>query len=284
MQTTRAMPTTHPVSPTIADRISSGRGNTFAVYLTHLLARSRRSTLIWTIALAAYGAMLVSIFTSVEGTVDIDAYPEAMREAFGISTMDQIEPYLTAQVMSYLPLIVAFLPILAFAGALAGAEERGALDVLLGTTLPRTHLVLTTVLTTAINLAIVLAGLAVVDWLVSLAVDAGLALADSVAASVAAWAAGMALSSIALVLSAALHQRGKVTGFAIGAMFGMYAIYVVSKLVDSLDWLKWLSAFHYYGNAIEDGVYWTGFAVLSAFTIVMVALAVRLFERRDIYA
>jgi ABC-2 type transport system permease protein len=180
--------------------------------------------------------------------------------------------------------VVSFIPIMMFSGALAGAEERGSLDVLLGTPLPRRHLVLTTALTAGINLALVLLALAVADWLTSLAVNAGLALDDSLAASVAAWPAGMAFGGIALVLSATLHQRGRVTGFAIGAMFGMYALYVVSKLVDSLDWLKWLSAFHYYGNAIEEGVSWTGFAVLIAFTLITIALAARLFDRRDIYA
>jgi ABC-2 type transport system permease protein len=284
MQTTQAIPTTRPATGDATRSVSASRGNTFVIYLVHLLARSRRSTLIWAISLAAYGALIVSVFPSVQGTMDISTYPDAMLEAFDITTMDQIEPYLTGQVLSYLPLVVSFIPIMMFSGALAGAEERGSLDVLLGTPLPRRHLVLTTALTAAVNLALVLLALAAANWLTSLAVDAGLALGDSLAGSLAAWPAGMALGGIALVLSASLHQRGKVTGFAIGAMFGMYALYVVSKLVDSLDWLKWLSVFHYYGNAIEDGVYWIGFAVLSAFAIAMVALAVRLFERRDIYA
>jgi ABC-2 type transport system permease protein len=284
MQTTQAAPTMRSGAGDAARSIHASRGNTFATYLTHLLARSRRSTLIWAITLAAYGALIVSVFPSVQGTMDISSYPDAMLEAFDITTLDRIEPYLTSQVLSYLPLVVSFIPIMMFSGALAGAEERGSLDVLLGTPLPRRHLVLTTVLAAAINLALVLLSLALADWLTSLAVDAGLAFQDSLAGSLAAWPAGMALGSIALVLSAALHQRGKVTGFAIGAMFGMYALYVVSKLVDSLDWLKWLSAFHYYGNAIENGVYWTGFAVLSIFAVVMTALAVRLFDRRDIYA
>ena len=284
MQTTQALPTARPATGGATRSVSASRGNTFAAYFAHVLARSRRSTLIWAISLAAYGALIVSVFPSVQGTMDISSYPDAMLEAFDITTMDRIEPYLTGQILSYLPLVVSFIPIMMFAGALAGAEERGSLDVLLGTPLPRRHLVLTTALTAAINLALVLLALAVADWLTSLAVDAGLSLRDSFAGSLAAWPAGMAFGGIALVLSATLHQRGKVTGFAIGIMFAMYALDLVSKLVDSLDWPKWLSAFHYYGNAIEDGVYWTGFAVLSAFTIVMVALSVRLFERRDIYA
>lgn len=285
------MSTTHSIprgaahrETAVAPRITSSRGNTFLTYLGHLLGRTRRGMLIWAVSVAAYGALIVATFPSVQGTMDISAYPEAMLEAFNITTMDRIEPYLTGQVFSYLPLVVAFIPIMLFGGALAGAEERGSLDVLLGTPLPRTHLVLTTVVTAAINLFLVLLALGVANWLTSLAVDANLSLTAALRGALATWPAGMALGSIALLGSAVFHQRGRVTGIAIGAMFGMYALYVVSKLVDSLAWLKWLSAFHYYGNAIEDGVSWTGMAVLLAFTAVMIVLAVRIFNRRDIYA
>ncbi len=39
------------------------------------------------------------------------------------------------------PLALAFFPILASAGAIAGAEERGTIDVLLGNPIRRWHLV-----------------------------------------------------------------------------------------------------------------------------------------------
>jgi ABC-2 type transport system permease protein len=232
----------------------------------------------------AYGALLVSIFPSQRNSTDISTYPEAMREAFNITSLDRIEPYLSAQIFSYLPLVLAFMPIMMFAGALAGAEERGSLDVLLGTPLPRRHLVLTTVLIAALNLAIVLGALAAGMWLTSLAVDAGLSLTDAVAGSFAAWPIALALGGVALVVSAMARQRSMVTGISIGAMFAMYALFVVSKLVDSLDWLRWLSAFEYYGNAIQEGIDWAGAAVLVGTFAILVGVAVRAFERRDIYA
>lgn len=265
-------------------RVTSSRGNTFVAYLAHLLARSRRGTLIWTLSLIAYGALIVATFPSIQGTMDVSAYPEAMVEAFNLSSFDRIEPYLTGQIYSYLPLIVTFIPILAFASAIAGAEERGALDVLLGTPMPRTHLLLTSLVSVALNLAIVLGGLAIGNWLVSLIVGAGFGLANSLAASFAAWPTALALGSIALVASAMSRQRSIVLGVAIGGMFAMYALTVVSRPVEELAWLKWLSAFHYYGNAIEEGIFWRGAATLLAFTALTTLIAVRQFNRRDIYA
>jgi ABC-2 type transport system permease protein len=263
--------------------ISSGKGETFTIYLGHLLSQTRRGMLIWLASLAAYGALIVSIFPSMKDTLSTTEYPEALQEAFSMNDLTRIESFLTAEIFSYLPLVVAFIPIMFFAGALAGAEERGSLDVLLGTPLPRRHLVLTTFLAGAINLFLVLAGLAAGLWLTSLAVDAGLSLGDAAAGALAAWPTGLAIGSVALLASAVLRQRSKVLGLAIGVMFAMYALFVVSKLVDGLGWLKWFSAFHYYGSAVEDGVYWLGVAVLLAASAVLVAIAVNRFERRDIY-
>lgn len=58
------------------------------------------------------------------------AYPEGLREAFNIEEMGTPEGFLDSQVFSLAPL--AFFPILACAGAIAGAEERQTLDILLG--------------------------------------------------------------------------------------------------------------------------------------------------------
>jgi ABC-2 type transport system permease protein len=277
-------PATDDTRATGATRtVAASRGNTFVIYLTYLIARTSRGTLIWLVSLAAYGALIVAIFPSVQGAINVESYPEALREAFSLTSIDQIESFLTAEIFSYLPLVIAFIPIMLYSGALAGAEERGALDVLLGTPLPRRHLVLTTFLTGAFNLAVVLIGLALGLWLTSLAVDAGLSIEDAFAGSLAAWPIGLAFGGMALLCSSIMRQRGRVLGLSIGIMFAMYALDIVSKLVGSLDWLQWISAFYYYDTPIENGVYWLGTVVLLTVTTVLVALAVVGFERRDIY-
>jgi ABC-type transport system involved in multi-copper enzyme maturation permease subunit len=48
--------------------------------------------------------------------------------------------------------------------------------------------------------------------------------------------------------------------------------------------VRYVSAYHYYGNAIVEGIWWPGVAMLLVATAVLVAVAVILFNRRDIYA
>lgn len=265
-------------------RITASRGNTFAIYLVHLLRRSSRSTLIWALAVAAYGAVIVAAFPSLGSAVDVSSYPTGIREALNITAMDQIEPFLMTELFGYLPLVLAFLPMTVFAAALAGAEERGSLDVLLGTPLPRRHLVLSTFLATAINLLVISIVLGGILWLTSLAVDAGLAFSDAMAGALSVWPITLALGSVALLLSAVLRQRSQALGIAAGVMFAMYVLDLLSRLVDGLSWARYLSAFHYYGMAIQDGLSWGGAILLLVAAVVLAAVATALFDRRDIYA
>lgn len=267
-----------------ARSITSGRGNTLAIYLEHLLRRSSRSTLIWAISVAAYGAMIVAAFPSLSGAVDINAYPKALREAMNITSMSQIAPFLSTEIFSYLPLVLAFLPMMAFAGAIAGAEERGSLDVLLGTPLPRRHLVTANFIATAVSLFVISAFLGFVLWLTSLSVDAGLSLAKAMAGSLAISPIALALGSVALLFSSLFRQRSRALGLGAGVMFAMYMLDLLSKLVDSLSWMRYLSAFHYYGNAIVDGISWGGTALLLAASLLLAGLAIAMFERRDVFA
>lgn len=270
-------------SPAPARSITSSRGNTFAVYLGHLLRRTSRSTLIWTLAIAAYGALIVAIYPSSKGT-DLSAYPEALRETFNMTSMDVVEPYLSAQIFSYLPLVLAFLPMTTFAAAIAGAEERGALDVLLGTPLPRRHLVITNFVSGAVNLLLIVIVLGGVLWLGGLGVDAELSLGEALAGALAVWPVALALGSVALFLSAMVRQHSRALGLSIGVMFGMYALNVVSKLADRAAWLQYFSVFHYYGNAVQDGIFWVGTLALLGSSLMLAGAAIVMFERRDVFA
>ena len=104
------------------------------------------------------------------------------------------------------------------------------------------------------------------------------------AGAIATWPITLALGSVALLLSAVLRQRSQALGIAAGMMFAMHVLDLLSRLVDDLSWARYLSAFHYYGTAIQDGLSWGGAILLLAVAAVLVATATALFERRDIYA
>jgi len=259
---------------------------TLGIYLRHLLWRHSRGVIFWTIGVTVYSALMILSFPAFEesGTLDVSQYPEAMREAFNLQSLSTIEPFLSSQVFNFLPLVLMFIPITTFAGAIVGAEERGALDVLFGTPLPRQIYVVAYWLAVATLMLLMLLVLGLASWAVAVAIGVDLSLGESLLASLNVFPITMAAGSIALALSAALRQRGIAIGVPVALMFLMYLLDVVGKIVDDVTPLRNLSFFKAYGDPLQQGMPWGGAALLLTIALVVGALAIPLFQRRDIYA
>ena len=82
--------------------------------------------------------MVVAVFPSIQASSQLDelinAYPDALKEAFGISdaSFSSISGYLAAEIFSMIaPFTAAAFIIHAVATGISGAEHRGVLDVTL---------------------------------------------------------------------------------------------------------------------------------------------------------
>ena len=138
---------------------------------THLHDR-RRSVLAWGIPLGLWSAFIVSIFPSIEGTLSklAKGYPPALKEAFGVSELANVEQYLQAEMLSLIvPLALGYLAVRAVASGLSGAAESGRLDVLLSAPVSRRSVAAASFAATAVELATVLALAVVLTVLGSLA-------------------------------------------------------------------------------------------------------------------
>jgi ABC-2 type transport system permease protein len=261
------------------------RPNTLRIYTRHLLGRYGRTGIWWALVIAFYISMLLVVYpTFVEsGTFDLDRFPDFMVEAFDIPDMTQPTVFLEQQVFGNLPLILPFFLIMAFAGAIAGAEDRGALDILLGNPIPRRNVVLSHWIAVTVVLAGILTFVGVVMWTVAQIMDLDLTIGASFRGMVNLMPICLTFGTLALALSAKMRNSGAVIGTVFALIFLMYLMEILSNLVPSLDWLGSLSIFHYYGNAMTEGFPWASAAGLTAIVAVLLAIAVRVFEKRDIY-
>ena len=91
---------------------------------------------------------------------------------------------------------------------------------------------------------------------------------------------------MALAVSAATGNRGAAIGLAVGLMVAMYLVDALAAVVDSLGVVRPLSLFRYYmgGDPLRNGISIPDAGVLAAVTVAFVALALVLFERRDLAA
>jgi ABC-2 type transport system permease protein len=224
-------------------------GTLFALVL-HTVRLQRRSALIWGLALGLYSAALVATFPTFGDMEQMDklmrAYPEGLREAFNIEDMGTPEGFLDSQVFSLAPLALAFFPILACAGAIAGAEERQTLDVLLGNPLPRWQLVVGSFRATALSLLGIAVVVGLCTWGTALLFDVDLSLLTTAAAVLNLWLICLFFGGLALLCSGLLHRRALATAIPGVALFAAYLADVLGKVSDDLEDLRPASVFYYY--------------------------------------
>jgi ABC-2 type transport system permease protein len=256
-----------------------------AAVIVRGLRDQRRAPLTWGGSLGAMSALMALVWPSIEGSMDrlMKSYPEQLKDAFNITTINSVETYVDAEMLSLiLPLALAFLAVRIVTRALSGAEERGHLDVVLTTPVARRTLVAGTWIVAAVVVAEVLAVITAMTLIAGLAVGAhpsALVLGRGMAN---VWPLAMLFAGVAALACGRLHRAAPVTAIATGTLVGMYVIDLVGKLADPVAPLRRVSAFRYYGSAVRDGIDPLGFAGLVLVAAALAALGALLLERRDV--
>ena len=263
------------------------RGTLFAL-VSFTVRLQTRGVIIWGAALGLYSAAMVASFTAIESSAEqlnqlMEAYPKGMLEAFGVTDLGDPANYLHSQVFGFAPLALSFFPILALANAIAGAEERGTIDVLLGNPLPRWQLVAGNFIATALSLLAIGAVVGLLTWGTAALVDVELSPRQVAEAVLNLWPVCLLFGGLALVCSALFHRRGIAIAIPAFLLFGTYLIDTIGRASEDLEDLRPVSVFYYYGSAIENGIDWTNFLGITTLALGLVSLAAPVFRRRDIY-
>ena len=263
------------------------RGTLFAL-VSHTARMQLRGVIIWGAALGLYGAAMVASFTAIEGSAAqlnqlMEAYPKGMLEAFGVTDLGDPANYLQSQFLGLAPLALAFFPILALANAIAGSEERGTIDVLLGNPLPRWQLVVGSFLATALSLLGICAIVGLLTWGTAALVDVDLSWREVTNGVLNLWPITVAFGSLALLCSSLFHRRALAISIPAFLLFGMYLVDTIGRASEDLEDWRPFSAFYYYGSAIEHGIDWAHFGSITLIALALTLLAALAFRRRDIY-
>lgn len=255
------------------------------IMIKYMFERSRTTLMWWIIGVTIYTVVNVAAYPAFEETLtELQNLPEGLMSAFGIANnLGEMGPYLYAQVFLMLPLVLAFLPIMSFGGAIAGAEERGALDVTLTQPITRRSYLFSTWIVAVVSVAIVLLVTGILSWLTIKAIGENLSFADTMLAAWSVFPVTIAIGSIGMVLSASMRSRGAVLGASIGLMFLLYLIEVIGRLVTELDALRYISPFRYFDDVFTVDVPAWHYLLLIAVSVMLLGVSIKLFERRDVY-
>lgn len=253
----------------------------------------RRSLIAWAVGLIALTLAVAAVYPSVEGQTEfeelLEEYPEALLALFGASGLVEITAgpnFMTVELFGFMvPLLLAVFGIGYGARSVAGAEERGVLELLLSYPVRRSRYVLEEALALLLGVVVLVGAQALVLVLVSPAFGLDLATSHAVAASVAVGLVGAFLGALALLVGAATGKRALALAAAAGVGVVSFLVNALAELVSWLEPLRPFSVFHYTTTPqpLISGWAWAELLVVAVATAALVGLAVAAFDRRDIH-
>jgi ABC-2 type transport system permease protein len=241
--------------------------------------------------MAAYAGFIVAIYPSIAAIAELreifDRLPEAFRALFAPGGIDITTPegFIGAEFFSIIgPLLFFGYSIAIGAGATAGEEERGTVDLLMALPVSRGRVLLEKYVALVVGTALL--GVALLAGMALGSVVVGLELRYEGLVAIVASAVLLSLlfGTLALFLGGLTGRRTFSIGVAFGAAIASYFVYSFSELVEALEPLRPLSAFTYYigGDPLGSGLDPLDVAVLTGATVVLLVLALATFRRRDL--
>lgn len=254
------------------------------------LRDQRRGLVGWSVGIVLLVLLEAALWPSIRDMPDLTeflaSYPESMRKLFNLEDFGTGTGFLNAELFSaLLPILFVIFAVGRGARTIAGEEEAGTLEVLLVTPVSTTRLVLHH----AAALATAVLGLGAVLYVAVLTSSAafglGVSPGDLAGAVLAMVLLGVEFGWLALAVGAATGRRAIAIGVASAAAVAAYVLYVAGQLVESVRPWQALSPFH---QALDAGPLGAGlppaYGWMPLAGAVVVALALPLFDRRDIAA
>jgi ABC-2 type transport system permease protein len=251
----------------------------------------RRGLLSWFVAITLIVLMYAAIWPSVASQPSLsdflDKMPEAFRNLFATTGADMSTPvgYIQIELMSFMgPALLIAYAVGQGSAAIAGEEDHHTIDLLLGAPLSRGRVVVekagalvlgTAFLATVTGIALVVEGRLF---------DMDLAIGAVTAAMLHLALLGLVFGGLALALGAATGHLGLARGVPAAAAVVAYLINGLGGMVHWLEPFQRFSPFYQFAahDPLRHGVSYPSAAVAVGTFLVLVALAVWGFQRRDV--
>lgn len=256
-----------------------------------MLRERRRSLLWWGVGISALVALNVAFYPSIRDSSALAGYakdlPETLRALFAGGELDLASAtgYLNSQVFALMaPMVLLIFAIGGGAGAIAGEEERGELDLLLAQPVDRAALVWQRFLALVLLIAALAVALLMTVAVGSLLVDLQIGFDKLLAASVSVALLSILFAAVALTAGAIRPGKGQAITIASGLAIAAWMLDGLAQAVSALDpWRPLSPYYHALGtNPLRDGAPWGGWALLIAMTAICLVAAAAGLRKRDI--
>ncbi len=233
------------------------------------------------------GLMIGPMYTLIDEAMAgfADSFPEVLLSLFGGGDMSTPEGWYQIETFGMMaPIAVMVATVVIGSRALAGEEENRTMGLLLANPVRRSTVLLQKTLTmTLYGFAVGLATFAGVAG-GSLLGGLGMSIGNIAATSLLVTLVGLAFGAFALALSAATGRVRVAVFGTVGVALVLFVLNALLPFNDSLVGYAKISPFYYYlsSDPLMNGMHWGHGAVLTTLIVVLVALALVLFQRRDL--
>jgi len=229
----------------------------------------------------------VLVYPTYEKSLREFEIPDAMKGFLGeAESFATPEGFMSAEIFSWLPLLLITFAIIAGTGTTVGEEGAGTLDLLLAQPIRRRRLLVEKGVAVALGMglawAMALPGL----LLGKVFVDFDLGVGVFAQALLMSYSMILMYIALALWMGTLLPNRAAAAMVCIGAVVVPYFVYTIGAAVSDLAFLKKLTPFYWAdaSHVFISGFDWLRFGAMMAIAAAFFGLSLWNFERRDITA
>jgi ABC-2 type transport system permease protein len=255
---------------------------------------ARTGILGWGIGLGVLAMAELLLFPSISkafsGAADLlenPLYRAFLGETADAAAFATPEGYTAIYMLSFVPLYLAVYMVLLGMGIVSNDEERGRLDLLLGTPIPRWQVIAEKAAAVVVITALVLLlnGLGAAIGVLLTPGLQSLSLWRVVEASLAMLPVTLVMAAITLALTSVLHSRTLAIGVTGAIIIASYFVNNLASIAqDALSAVKYLSFFNYFSplDTMRSGIIWGEFLIMLVIAVALFGVSVYAFQRRDL--
>ncbi|WP_328474383.1 ABC transporter permease [Actinoplanes sp. NBC_00393] len=247
----------------------------------------RRAVLGWAVGVTAFTLIYAGFYPQFKSAAELkqDALPQGMLDFLGVAEMVSPAGYLQASIFGFLgPVLVLLCAVTLIARTIPRPEEDGGMELLLTVPVSRTRFARQRLAAAGAAATGVAALPGILLMILVPAIDMDIPMANVAAASVGLILLTWCFGGIAFLTGAVTGRRASVLAVTGAIGVATYMANAFSDMSDAVDWLRWLSPFHYFigTDPLHTGWHPGHLLLLVAVGAVTTVAGVILFDRRDV--
>lgn len=257
-----------------------------AILFFEAMRDQRRRLAGWSVAMVLLVWIEAALWPTVDDMANFDellsSYPEGFKKLFDVGSMTTGQGFMNAELYTLLlPILFVAYGIGRGARVPADEEERGLLDAVLVTPVPRWRVLVESAAGSAAGLGLLAVVLAVAILSASVVFDLGVDVEEAAAGSLVMFLLGVEFGLVATMVGSFRGRRSLAVATASAAAVAAYVTFVVGQFVDAFAGLSDLSPMDQalstgpLGTGLQPAHIWMALVSLGCLLVACVAFSLR---------